>query len=762
MAQTLFDAVFKVNTQELDNANAKVKDLGQSADKTSGSADGTSASFTKMGAAAGVVAAAFIAASVNAIKFADSMNDVAKANDVAVGTVLKLSSALMLSGGESDSVGRLFSSFTSKIYDAAEGSETTRESFAKLGITLKDLGTLTETQLLEKALRAFADPSMGDAITRNAIATDLFGKAAKGVDLKGVSDSYFNNKGNFEEAEKAFNDIGEALDIMDAAGARVSTTLATTLGPAVLASVKFIDDAVFGWDKLSRAIDKAAKARDDYDLKWKAAPKIGDEAKAGDFNLPEEFRADRTLREVKPEKVDKPKGTDPNSGVNSLISGMERELGVLNNFTRVQLVALELEDKRYANIDKGLRASALKQAALIDEATASKKLADENKRLAEEATSAGNSLIEGLDRQLLSQQTLNKEQLITIELNDKKYKLVDEGIKQQALLKASQIDTSNAQKVINDSLRDSTEIVNDYVLVIDNEINNRYKLKAQIDLENVVRQLELNTLDKIRRLREEGNYTIERELELREEQEKAVDKVTEAQERQKKATDDWITNGIDGYIKSLGTLEENLEKIATKGLQDFGDSLYSLITTGKGGFKEMVASMLEDIAKLIFQLTVVVPIMNQVKESFGGSFGGAGGSGLDFGSVLGFFGFANGGAFEGGTQMFADGGIVNRPTMFGMSNGNRGVMGEAGPEAILPLSRGAGGKLGVQLSGGAGGNQVVNNNNYNVIIQNPRDPNETARVVTEQIKQMQTVADQRIAVQLKSGGLLNRTSPEAF
>ena len=55
---------------------------------------------------------------------------------------------------------------------------------------------------------------------------------------------------------------------------------------------------------------------------------------------------------------------------------------------------------------------------------------------------------------------------------------------------------------------------------------------------------------------------------------------------------------------------------------------------------------------------------------------------------------------------YAMGGIVNKPTLFPMANG-MGLMGEAGPEAVMPLKRAANGKLGVQSSGGVG-NIVVN------------------------------------------------------
>jgi phage-related minor tail protein len=68
-------------------------------------------------------------------------------------------------------------------------------------------------------------------------------------------------------------------------------------------------------------------------------------------------------------------------------------------------------------------------------------------------------------------------------------------------------------------------------------------------------------------------------------------------------------------------------------------------------------------------------------------------------------GFARGGVFRGGrVQPFAAGGVVAAPTYFPMAGG-AGLMGEAGPEAILPLARGPDGRLGV-ASGGAAARPV--------------------------------------------------------
>jgi phage-related minor tail protein len=56
---------------------------------------------------------------------------------------------------------------------------------------------------------------------------------------------------------------------------------------------------------------------------------------------------------------------------------------------------------------------------------------------------------------------------------------------------------------------------------------------------------------------------------------------------------------------------------------------------------------------------------------------------------------------------FASGGVIGAPTYFPLSSGELGLAGEAGPEAIMPLSRGADGRLGIAGGGAPGGNITV-------------------------------------------------------
>lgn len=95
--------------------------------------------------------------------------------------------------------------------------------------------------------------------------------------------------------------------------------------------------------------------------------------------------------------------------------------------------------------------------------------------------------------------------------------------------------------------------------------------------------------------------------------------------------------------------------------------------------------------------------MRPVTDHFGGLI--AGGVGNLMGGLLPF---ADGAAFSQGRVMpFAKGGVVGSPTTFPMRGGT-GLMGEAGPEAIMPLARGADGKLGVRGAGGSSQTVVMN------------------------------------------------------
>lgn len=119
-------------------------------------------------------------------------------------------------------------------------------------------------------------------------------------------------------------------------------------------------------------------------------------------------------------------------------------------------------------------------------------------------------------------------------------------------------------------------------------------------------------------------------------------------------------------------------------------------------------------------------------------------------AVTGFFGFADGGAFQGGSQIqaYANGGVVGSPTYFPMAGGRTGLMGEAGPEAIMPLKRGKDGKLGVTVDGNQQ-QSVVINQSFNFAA---NGDDSVKRIIAQQAPKIAQMTQQQIMDSRRRGG----------
>jgi lambda family phage tail tape measure protein len=177
---------------------------------------------------------------------------------------------------------------------------------------------------------------------------------------------------------------------------------------------------------------------------------------------------------------------------------------------------------------------------------------------------------------------------------------------------------------------------------------------------------------------------------------------------------------IQGELNELMNIGNQVVGAATAIGDAFGNSFKGVIT-GSMTAKEALASFFSSVAEYFADMAakmiaewIKLAILNTVLKLFPG-FGGAGAGLSDLSAPatinnpLGVLN-ANGNAFASNNIIpYANGGIVNRPTMFKFARGGAmatGVMGEAGPEAIMPLKRGADGKLGVASAGGS--NVTVN------------------------------------------------------
>ena len=198
-----------------------------------------------------VAATAFVAATVAAMAYADEIADVAKANDVAIDSVIKLQNALANSGGSAENAGKLLSSFSKFVDDAAGGSFEAQQKLSKLGVSLKDIGNLSTDTLFQKTIKGLAD--IEDPLTRSARGMDAFGKAGKGVDWVGVAEGMANGAEASKKQAKAIEDAAAAFDMLKQAGRDVNLLIAETLGPSLKLTAEYIKGITDGSNLLGNA-----------------------------------------------------------------------------------------------------------------------------------------------------------------------------------------------------------------------------------------------------------------------------------------------------------------------------------------------------------------------------------------------------------------------------------------------------------------------------------------------------------------------------
>lgn len=217
------------------------------------------------------------------------------------------------------------------------------------------------------------------------------------------------------------------------------------------------------------------------------------------------------------------------------------------------------------------------------------------------------------------------------------------------------------------------------------------------------------------------------------------------------------------------------DDMLTTGFNTASNALADFATTGKFKFRDFASSVINDMARIASQQAATGLLSGVLGAGVSAFSGWMGGSATAGASASGYTGnaYANwsaaqadGGAWANGVQFFASGAaftnsIVSRPTAFGMAGGRTGIMGEAGPEAILPLARGADGSLGVRSVGGGGGTALQVNAPVAVTVEDRSSEGmELDQEALQQNMQLQmkAAAERAVADSWRPGGVSYRNA----
>ncbi|MFD2755671.1 phage tail tape measure protein [Comamonas terrae] len=201
---------------------------------------------------------------------------------------------------------------------------------------------------------------------------------------------------------------------------------------------------------------------------------------------------------------------------------------------------------------------------------------------------------------------------------------------------------------------------------------------------------------------------------LRKQQEEEVRIYGDTYNRIGEAQANWINGAMratENFLDSSRNVAAQTADAFTRAFSGMEDALVSFAMTGKADFKSLANSIIADIVRVQARAAlsgVFGSLMGLFGKTNAGSagVGGIANTGIGFGSMALN---AKGGVYASqGLSQYRNQ-VIDQPTFFAFAKGgipNLGVGGEAGPEAIMPLTRGPDGNLGVRATGGGTGGQV--------------------------------------------------------
>ena len=189
-----------------------------------------------------------------------------------------------------------------------------------------------------------------------------------------------------------------------------------------------------------------------------------------------------------------------------------------------------------------------------------------------------------------------------------------------------------------------------------------------------------------------------------------------------------FNKGLNNWLDSASSYATQSADLVSNTMSGFVDNLSGALAGNKVSWQDWSNSVLQSLQKIMLNAMLVNSIKSMGGTGFlnffgGGSGGGSTPSGAYDNAAAGFKFNAKGGVYNSPSLNAYSGGIYNSPQVFAFAKG-AGVFGEAGPEAIMPLTRAANGTLGVRalsdgdsIDGGSGGDPVIHqiiNQHFNV------------------------------------------------
>jgi lambda family phage tail tape measure protein len=718
MAMNL-DAALKITANVVGENN--IRRLGNSMQGLEGQIKNTSQAAGLLvmgikGLAAAAVTGGVVALAKSAIDLADDMRDLSQRTGVSIQTLGQFKIAAELSGSSLEGVAKGLTFLNKNMVAAATGTEAAAAAFKTIGVATTDAqGNLRSA---DKVFLDIADrfATLRDGPEKAALAMKVFGKAgAELIPILNLGSEEIQRFGlnigpDFANKADAFND---QLGLMGAQTTMLTIEIGSKLLPIMSGLLSIVSESITAMGSLAKEFYAAVGGA--AGLQQAAAALIKTMVVLGGVTA----------------------GVFIATNITTFATALRGVVGVMRTMLSLERAMLALETARVAVVGliAGVKSGKTPATAIIGGAIGG--------TLAAGALGLGISkLIDGITQKItaglggafkgisIPEPTAAAGAIpdlsgLQTEKKAKKAKEITEITAEELQLSM----LLNKAKIDGNTLLQAELEYGLTLLDIDKQkigARRRQQLEAnaattlfktQIDFAQQVGAAVTQDFMKRQELQENYNRTVEdlkikagmitgeklKELEIDRELETIIQRLpglTDAQiaklrelilasQDVKKSFKETFGESLKQYYDQLTNLGAQVADSVKGAFQGLEDQLVNFVTTGKASFADLAKSIIADIARIAIRQAIIAPLLKGVGSIFGMT-------------------FADGGVFaQNGIQKFARGGIVDKPTLFPFAKGT-GLMGEAGPEAIMPLQRAANGKLGVIASGGGSTSVVVN------------------------------------------------------
>ena len=185
--------------------------------------------FNALGGAMGLSLAGVGALSKATIDFAGQIDDMAKSYDVSIAKVLQFQSAIVAAGGKSEDAGKIMGTMFTKIAEAQGGNEAAIASFEQLGISFKELQSLTPEQAITRVYQGLSQ--IGNTYERIKAVREILGKGGLGKSVEEIAQALGESTAKFKQQEESLKRLADLGDSIDATYKNLKLAIADLLAP---------------------------------------------------------------------------------------------------------------------------------------------------------------------------------------------------------------------------------------------------------------------------------------------------------------------------------------------------------------------------------------------------------------------------------------------------------------------------------------------------------------------------------------------------